>query len=94
MFVSYGFAFRTERLWLRGTQDLPLVPLIAGCLIGIFINFIVSKKKYTAVFRRDGFAPPEARIIRKSRKYITRGLRLTSFPPRWQPGSSDHGYYP
>lgn len=66
MFVSYDYAFRTERQWLRGTQDLPLVPVIAGCLIGVFINFMVSMKKYTAVVRKDGSAPPEARIIRKS----------------------------
>lgn len=65
MFVSYGFAFRTERHWLRGAQDLPLLPMIAGCLIGVFINFMVSKKQHIAVFRRDGYAAPESRVIRE-----------------------------
>lgn len=63
MFVSYGIAFRTERDWLRGAQDLPLVPVIAGSLIGVFINFMVGKKKYTAVFRSQGHCPPENRVI-------------------------------
>lgn len=65
LFVSYGFAFHDERHWVRGAQDLPLLPTIFGCLVGIFINFVVSKKKYTAVWVRDGSASPEARLVRE-----------------------------
>lgn len=63
LFVSYGFAFKNGRHWLRGGQDLPLVPVVFGCFIGIFINFMVSKKKYTAMFRQQGHCPPENRLI-------------------------------
>lgn len=95
MFVSYGYAFRTERHWLRGAQDLPLLPLIFGCFVGIFINFIVSKKKYTAVFRRDGFAPPEDRLVRKlAPGHDMQRVRANNKLLRVQHGSLDPGSYP